>query len=71
MNRRLVSAPLALSLIAALATPAFAVKKGQAKYMGGTVNTIKEKAEGPIDLSNEKRLTFIPKNSAATGPAPP
>lgn len=64
MNRRLVSAPLALSLIAALATPAFAVKKGQAKYMGGTVNAIKEKAEGPIDLSNEKRLTFIPKNSA-------
>jgi hypothetical protein len=50
--------------MAAFATPAFAVKKGQAKFMGGTIKTIGENAEGPIDLTDEKRLTFIPKNSA-------
>ncbi len=64
MKRPLFAPLLGLALLFALALPAFAVKKGQAKYIGGTLNTIKEKAEGPIDLSNEKRLTFIPKESA-------
>lgn len=64
MNRRPTLVVLTLSLVVAASSPVFAVKKGSAKYMGGTVNTIKENAEGPIDLSNEKRLTFIPKNSA-------
>lgn len=64
MKRRLVFASVALSLVAAFATPVFAVKKGQAKFIGGTLKTISENAEGPIDLTNEKRLTFIPKNSA-------
>jgi hypothetical protein len=63
MNRPLVAAPLALALVAALANPVFAVKKGNAKYLGGTTKTIAENAEGPIDLTNEKRLTYIPKNS--------
>lgn len=64
MNRRFVSAALAISFVAAFALPAFAVKKGQAKFMGGTIKTIAEKAEGPIDLTNEKRMTFVPKNGA-------
>ena len=64
MKRLLYSPLLAFTLLFTVALPAFAVKKGQAKYIGGTLNTIKEKAEGPIDLSNEKRLTFIPKESA-------
>ena len=55
---------MALAFLAAFAIPAFAVKKGQAKFIGGTMKTIAENAEGPIDLTNEKRLTFIPKNSA-------
>jgi len=63
MTRRFLSGPLALLLVAALATPALAVKKGQAKYIGGTTKIIAENAEGPIDLTNEKRLTFLPKNS--------
>lgn len=63
MTRRFVSGAIAVALVGALATPALAVKKGQAKYMGGTTKTIAENAEGPIDLTNEKRLTFIPKNS--------
>ncbi len=64
MNKRLVSASLAFSLVAAFASPVFAVKKGQAKYLGGTTKTIAENAEGPFDLTNEKRLTFLPKDSA-------
>ena len=64
MKQRSISVAVAVSLISALATPVFAVKKGQAKYIGGTTKTIAENAEGPIDLTNEKRLTFIPKNSA-------
>jgi hypothetical protein len=64
MNPRRVNAPIALALVVALAGPAFAVKKGQAKYIGGTTKAIADNAEGPIDLTNEKRLTFIPKNSA-------
>lgn len=64
MTRKTAATLLSVSVLAALASPALAVKKGQAKYMGGTINTIKDKAEGPIDLSNEKRLTFIAKESA-------
>ena len=64
MKTRLISAGALFALLAALATPAFAVKKGQAKYIGGTTKLISEGAEGPIDLTNEKRMTFIPKNSA-------
>jgi hypothetical protein len=64
MNARFVSASLTFFLAAGLASPAFAVKRGQAKYIGGTVRSIAPDAEGPIDLTNEKRLTFIPKNSA-------
>lgn len=64
MTRRLVSAASAFFLLAALSTPVFAVKKGYAKFMGGTIKTIAEKAEGPIDLTNERRMTFVPKNGA-------
>ena len=64
MTHRQVSALLSLALLVAIAAPAFAVKKGQAKYIGGTTKTIAENAEGPIDLTNEKRMTYIPKNSA-------
>lgn len=64
MKRPVVSIFVTLTLIVALVNPAFAVKKGQAKFMGGTIKTVAENAEGPIDLTNEKRLTFVPKNSA-------
>ena len=64
MTKRLSTLALSFGLVGALAVPAMAVKKGQAKYIGGTIKIIAESAEGPIDLTNEKRLTFIPKNSA-------
>ncbi len=63
MTRRFISGALTFALVAALAVPAFAVKKGQAKYIGGTTKLVTEGAEGPIDLTNEKRMTFLPKNS--------
>lgn len=63
MTRRFISGALTFALVAALAAPAFAVKKGQAKYIGGTTKLVTEGAEGPIDLTNEKRMTFLPKNS--------
>ena len=62
MNARLASAALAFFLLVALAPSALAVKRGQAKFIGGTITTIREDAEGPINLTNEKRLTFLPKD---------
>jgi hypothetical protein len=65
MIPRFAYASLACCLVAALlATSAFAVKRGEAKFIGGSITSIEEDAEGPIDLTNEKRLTFLPKNSA-------
>ena len=61
MNARLASAALACSLLVALAASALAVKRGEAKFIGGTITTIREDAEGPINLTSEKRLTFLPK----------
>ena len=63
MTRRYSIAAATFALLGMLSSPAFAVKKGQAKFVGGTVKTIAENAEGPIDLTNDKRLTYIPKNS--------
>ena len=63
MNVRLASTALAFFLAVALAAPVHAVKRGGAKFIGGTITTIREGAEGPISLTNEKRLTFLPKDS--------
>ena len=63
MKTRLASAALAVFLLAALAPSALAVKRGEAKFIGGTITTIREDAEGPISLTNANRLTFMPKGS--------
>jgi sporulation protein YlmC with PRC-barrel domain len=63
MKTRLVPAALAVFLLTALAPSALAVKRGEAKFIGGTITTVREDAEGPISLTNEKRLTFMPKGS--------
>lgn len=63
MKTRLAPAALAVFLLAALVPSTFAVKRGEAKFIGGTITTIREDAEGPISLTNEKRLTFMPKGS--------
>jgi len=62
MNARLASATLAFSVLVALAPSALAVKRGEAKFIGGTITTIPEDAEGPINLTNAKRLAFLPKD---------
>ena len=63
MNARLACAALAFSLLVALPPAVLAVKRGEAKYVGGTIATIREDAEGPISLTDLKRLTFLPKDS--------
>ena len=63
MTLRILSFPVALVLLGALASPALAIKDGRAKFMGGTIKTIKDEAEGPIDLTHEKHLTFLPQES--------
>ncbi len=63
MNARLASAALAFFLLAALPPAVLAVKRGEAKYVGGTIATIREDAEGPINLTDLKRLTFLPNDS--------
>lgn len=59
-----IQATAAFVLATLLASPALAVKKGEAKFMGGTIRTVAEGAEGPIDLANQTRLLFIAKKSA-------
>jgi hypothetical protein len=61
MNARLASAALAVFVLVALAAPVLAVKKGEAKFIGGTITTLAENAEGPINLTSPKRLVFMPK----------
>jgi len=54
---------LALAVATLAVSPAFAVKKGEAKFMGGTIRTVAEGAEGPIDIANDTRLIFIAKKN--------
>jgi hypothetical protein len=45
-------------------SPASALGKGKAAYMGGTISTIEDKAEGPVEFKNEERLIFMPKKGS-------
>lgn len=54
-TRRLVAVAVAF----AFCVPAFAVDKGKAKYMGGTLPGIPEKIDGPIDVKGEAKLTWM------------
>jgi len=55
-------------LIAALLTTlplvAFALGKGKAVYIGGTVVGLEDKTEGQIDLKDEAKLVFTPNKGA-------
>ena len=55
-RRSLTAATLVISCV----PMAFPVDQGKAKYIGGTVASIPEKAEGPIDLKSEDKLSFMP-----------
>jgi hypothetical protein len=56
MNRS--SVPLLALLLVGIATPTFAVGKGKAVYIGGTISGIKEKSEAPINLKDETSLKY-------------
>ena len=62
---RAKSSVVALVAVSLLCTsPAHALGKGKAAYMGGTITTIEDKTEGPVDFKNEERLIFMPKKGA-------
>lgn len=50
--------------VVSLSPSVSAVDKGKALYVGGTL-TVKEKAEGPIDIKGSEQLVFSPKKEAA------
>lgn len=57
--RKLWKVPAAaLLFVMATGGEAFAVDKGKAIYVGGTLASIKEKTEAPIDLKDETALSY-------------
>jgi hypothetical protein len=52
------TAALTIALICAGSLPAFAVSQGKARYIGGTIGSIQEKSESPIDIRNETSLRY-------------
>jgi hypothetical protein len=61
LQPRFVSALALAALLLGDSKSVLAVDKGSAKYIGGTLVDMPEKAEGPIDLKGEKDLLFLPK----------
>jgi hypothetical protein len=55
---------LTAAMLVCSASAALAVDKGKAKYIGGTVASIPEKSEGPIDLKGEDKLVFMPEKGS-------
>lgn len=63
---RMASAPrlVAMGLIfALLAPPAAAVGKNEAKYLGGTINSVAVKAEGLITTTDAAKFVFVAEKS--------
>ncbi|PYQ46575.1 MAG: hypothetical protein DMF78_26075, partial [Acidobacteria bacterium] len=52
------SAALVLVLMCGGSLPALAVSKGKALYVGGTISTIQERTQSPIDIKNETSLKY-------------
>lgn len=50
----------AVAILVLCAVSAFAVGTGKAKYMGGTLASMPDRTEGPIDLKGEDKLVFKP-----------
>lgn len=63
MSRQAMTILFTMFLLSPVST-AFGVDKGEAKYVGGTLSSIPEKAEGPIDLKGEDKLVFMPKKGS-------
>jgi hypothetical protein len=66
--KRVIVFPLVAALLLAVALPAFAVGKGKAVYIGGTITGIKEKTEAPIDVKGDLALNYVHKDGTLTIP---
>jgi len=62
--RAIAAVAAVLATATLLATPAAAVDRGKAVYIGGTLPAVLEKAQAPIDLKSEEALVFSPKDTA-------
>lgn len=58
MSRRLIAASLVLVL--AIEVPLGAVDSKKAEYVGGTISSISEQAEGLLDTTTDTQLVFTP-----------
>ncbi|MGE3342576.1 MAG: hypothetical protein AB7L71_03985 [Vicinamibacterales bacterium] len=56
--------PSTLAIVLLVATSAAAVGGNKAAYVGGTVTTVKEKAEGPLDIRDNATLTLSTKDGS-------
>jgi hypothetical protein len=65
-SKKLVGLFVILAFI--LAEMVFAVDSKKAMYVGGTVSSIKEKAEGIISIADEKQFQFTTKSSTLLVP---
>ena len=63
-RQKLLITVVSLALVFAQVSVVLAVKKGNAKYIGGTLASIPEKDEGPINLKGEDKLVFMPKKGS-------
>ncbi|MEZ5418852.1 MAG: hypothetical protein R2708_16140 [Vicinamibacterales bacterium] len=49
-----------VAIIVAAGPPLAAVGKNKAEYVGGTISSVREEAEGELDTSTESQLVFTP-----------
>jgi hypothetical protein len=63
MIRKFTAAVLVLAFAG---TSVNAVGGRKAQYVGGTINSIEEKAEGDLDTRNEEALVFTPERRGST-----
>ena len=62
--KRLISSTVLLALV--IPVVLFAVDGKKAQYVGGTVTTLKEKAEGRMMITDETALVFTPDKKDST-----
>ena len=62
---------VAFSLLLLVSLPAFALKKGQVKYVGGTVHSLTADTVGGLDIASDTSLTFESPEASWWCPMPP
>ncbi len=64
-RHKLLAASVFLVFAFAHVSVALGVDKGKAKYVGGTMASIPDQTEGPIDLKGSEKLVFTPKKGSS------